>query len=308
MNLNAAYLMRLTETEARELLESVRWPNGPVCCYCKSTNAHRMGGKAGAKGQIKCRDCRKKFTIRLGTIFEDSPIPLRDWVYAFARMNASKKGISAHQLHRELNVKYQTAWFMNHRIRHAMADNSFTLSGIVESDEAYIGGKPRKKNNLGPVALKGRQKTKKVPVHTLVERGGKKHTHVMHNRRVTTANLRREINKRVDKSGTLMTDENKSYRTIGREFKGGHKVVNHGTFEYARKADNAHINTAESSHALIKRGIYGTFHHVSYRHLQRYLDEFDFRWNHRDIDDHGRTLAALRQSEGKRLTYHQPCR
>lgn len=294
---------RMSEDEARALLESIRWPSGPVCSKCGSTNAAKLGGKAGAKGQCKCRDCRRKFTIRTGWILEDSPLPLRDWVYCFARMCASKKGISAHQLHRELGVTYKTAWFMCHRVRESMRENgTLKLTGVVESDEAWIGGKPRKKNNLGPVARKGRQKTKKHPVHTLVERDGRKYTRVMQYRRVTASNLRRNINALVDKSGTLMTDEHKGYRTIGKEFKGGHQVVQHSTFEYARK-DGAGINTAESSHALLKRGVYGTFHHISRKHMQRYLDEFDFRWNHRGTDDNTRTLAAIRAAEGKRLMY-----
>lgn len=302
--MGTAMLARMTESEARSLLEGIRWPNGPVCVHCGSINVCRLGGKAGDKGQIKCRDCRRKFTIRLGTIFEDSPLPLRDWVYAFARMNASKKGISAHQLHRELGVKYQTAWFMCHRIRHAMADGSFKLSGTIESDELYIGGKPRKRNyHASPKPGRPRKVgiATKVPVHTLVERDGRKHSRVM--ARVTANNLRRNIDKLVeDKSGTLMTDENLLYVHVGRQFKGGHETVNHGKLEYAR--GDAHINTAESAHALIKRGIYGIFHHVSKKHLQRYLDEFDFRWNRREMDDIGRTLDALKMAEGKRLMYH----
>lgn len=272
--MSKAKLCRLSEPEARAMIERLRWPDGPVCVHCGSVNAMRLGGKSAEKGLCKCRDCRKKFTVRVGTIFEDSPIPLADWVYAFARMCASKKGVSAHQLHRELGVTYKTAWFMCHRIRHAMAkDGSLKLTGTIESDEAWIGGKPRRRNRMGSV--KGRKGgTNKQPVHTLVERDGRKRTRVI--ARVTSKNLRANINKLVDKSGTLMTDENHQYRPIGREFKGGHKAVHHEIHEYARK-DGAHINTAESAHALIKRGIYGTFHHVSRVHLQRYLDEFDFR-------------------------------
>lgn len=302
--MNPAKLTRMTEEEARSLIESLRWPDGLVCPHCGSVNAIKLGGKAGEKGYCKCRDCRKNFTVRIGTIFEESPIALRDWVYAITRVASSKKGISAHQLHRELGVTYKTAWFMCHRIRHAMSeDGSFSLSGTIESDEAYIGGKPRKKSGLGGVS-KGGLGTKKTAVHTLVERDGRKRTRVLAN--VTAANLRKNIDELVkDKSGTLMTDENKAYRMIGRQFEGGHKTVEHGIYEYA-KPDGSHINTAESSHALIKRGVYGNFHHVSKQHLQRYLDEFDFRWNHRDVDDVERTLALIKATDGKRLTYQQP--
>lgn len=286
------------------MLEGIRWPDGPVCPKCGSVNAMKMGGKAGEKGQCKCRDCRKSFTIRVGTIFEDSPIPLRDWVYAFTRMCASKKGISAHQLHRELGVTYKTAWFICHRIRHAMTDDgSFKLEGIIESDEAYVGGKPRKKHGR-PGTHKRGAGTDKTPVHTLVERDGRKRTRVLTS--VTAANLKENIDALASKDGTLMTDEHAAYKKIGREFKGGHKTVDHGRLEYA-KPDGSHINTAESSHALIKRGVYGTFHHVSKQHLQRYLDEFDFRWNHKEIDDVGRTLAAIKMADGKRLAYKTPC-
>lgn len=303
--MNPANLTRLTEAEARDLIESIRWPDGPVCPHCGSVNAMRLGGKAAEKGYCKCRDCRKKFTVRIGTIFEESPLPLRDWVYAVTRMCASKKGISAHQLHRELGVTYKTAWFMCHRVRHAMSeDGTFTLSGTIESDEAYIGGKPRPKSGRGGVSKKRGRGTSKTPVHTLVERDGRKRTRVMVN--VTSANLRKNIDELVkDKSGTLMTDECKQYRKIGAKFKGGHKTVEHGIYEYA-KPDGSHINTAESAHAIIKRGMYGTFHHVSKQHLQRYCDEFDFRWNYRKVSDVERTIAAIKGADGKRLTYGGP--
>ncbi len=143
-------LCRLTETEARALLEAVRWPNGAACPHCGSVKVSKLGGKAAEKGLYKCKEslCRKKFTVRIGTIFEESPIALRDWVYAFARMCASKKGVSAHQLHRELDITYKSAWFLCHRVRHAMNDGGLgsPLGGIVEVDETFVGGKPRHRN------------------------------------------------------------------------------------------------------------------------------------------------------------------
>lgn len=300
--LASAKLTRLTEDEARTMLEQIRWPDGRVCVKCGSVNACRLGGKAGAKGQFKCRDCRKKFTLRVGTIFEDSPLPLRDWVYCIARMTTSKKSISAHQIHRELGVSYQTAWFMCHRVRHAMQDGSIKLDGIIESDEAWIGGKPRK---IAGVGAPGKQhETSKQPVQTLVQRDGRKVTRVIAN--VTAANLKANIDELTDKQrSTLMTDEGKAYTAIGKEFGGGHKTVDHGAYEYA-KPDGTHINTAESSHALIKRGVYGTYHHISKTHLQRYLDEYDFRWNHRDVNDIERAIQAIKQTDGKRLMYERP--
>jgi len=300
------HLADLTDDQAREYIENLLWPDGePICRHCGSVNAYRMQGKTCRPGLCRCRDCKKQFTVTVGTIFEDSHVPLRKWVRAFHLMCSSKKGISALQLQRNLGLgSYRTAWHMAHRIRLAMQCEPMAglLCGTIESDEVYVGGKPRPKHCEGGVAKRG-MGTKKTPVHTLVERDGRKRTRVMAN--VTADNLRENINELADKSSTLMTDEHKVYRTIGREFQGGHKTVEHGVYEYAKK-DGSHINTAESSHALIKRGMYGTFHHVSKKHLQRYLDEFDFRWDHRKASDVERTVQALKQVEGKRLMYREP--
>ena len=299
--MNAAQLTRLTEEQARTMLEKIRWGNGdPYCPQCGSTNAMKLGGKAGEKGQCKCRDCRKKFTVKVGTIFEDSPLPLRDWVYAFSRMCASKKGISAHQLHRELGVTYKTAWFMCHRIRHAMQqDGTLKLDGTVEVDETYVGGKPRYR---GKHNKRGRG-TKKQPVVALVERDGSVKSRVVAD--VTGNTLKVAIRENVSQTATIMTDENAAYNGIGADFAGGHKTVTHSAKEYARP-DGTNTNTIESHFALIKRGVYGTFHHVSKKHLQRYCDEFAFRWNHRKVSDGERTLVALESVGGKRLMYRQP--
>lgn len=298
--MTVAQLTRLTEAEARTWIENIRWPTGPVCPRCNGDNAVRMGGQAAEKGLCKCRDCRKNFTVRIGTIFEESPLPLRDWVYAFARMCASKKGISAHQLHRELGITYKTAWFMCHRIRHAMSDgggpfDGAKLTGTVEADETYVGGKPRYKG----ISKAGRG-TKKTPVAVLVERDGKARARVVCD--VTAKTLKGNIRTHVAPDATIMTDEFPSYAGIGKDFAGGHQTVNHGAGEYARE-DGANTNTAESYFALLKRGMYGTFHHCSKRHLQRYCDEFDFRWNHRETNDAERILSAVGRAEGKRLMY-----
>jgi len=290
-----AELNRLTETEARELLEKIRWQGELACPRCGSTTAVALGGKAGEKGQKKCRDCRKNFTVRTGTIFEDSPIKLRDWVYAFSRMCSSKKGISAAQIERELGVTYKTAWFMCHRIRHAMQGGSIQLSGVVEVDETFCGGKPRKQ----PGVSRKRWTKTKQPVQTLVERGGNKVSRVVPNVQADT--LKANIRELVARDATIMTDEWRGYHGIGSEF-AKHSIVTHSKDEYVGPNGEC-TNTAESSFALIKRGLYGTFHSVSKHHLQRYLDEFDYRWNTRMMNDAERTLKALAQADGKRLTY-----
>jgi transposase-like protein len=288
------HLKRLTEDEARELLEGLRWPNGPVCPHCGNCDQERIGklmGKATRPGVHKCKECRKQFTVTVGTIFERSKVALRDWVYAFAAMCASKKGISALQLSRELGCQYKTSWFMCHRIRHAMkGDDTTLLSGTISADEAYIGGKPR---NPGQVVTK-------MPVLTLVEKGGRARTRVECN--VNAATLHGHILRNVDRSSKIVTDEHRGYMGIGKHFAGGHETVNHSARQYATPSGIS-SNDAESYFANLKRGIYGTFHHVSTQHLQRFVDEFDFRWNNRDVNDTERTFIAIAQSGGKRLTY-----
>jgi len=292
---------RLTDDQARQHLESIRWPEGPICPHCGSVNAIKLQGKATRPGVCKCRDCRKQFTVTVGTIFERSHVPLQNWLYAFARMCASKKGISAKQLERELEVTYKTAWFMCHRIRHAMqGELSGPLVGTVEVDETYVGGKPRKGTGIKHKRGRG---TSKVPVVALVERNGNVRTRVICD--VTGKTLKSAIRTNVHSSATIMTDEHRGYLGIGGEFSGGHRTVCHGTGEYA-KPDGTNTNTVESFFALIKRGVYGNFHHVSRKHLQRYCDEFSFRWNQRKVTDGERTLAALRSTEGKRLMYRMP--
>lgn len=295
--MNTSQLSRITEDEARMMLENIRWPNGVVCPHCNSFNTITLSGRSTRPGVKKCRDCRRQFTVTVGTIFEGSHISLRNWVYAFGRMCASKKGISALQLQRELGTTYKTAWFICHRIRYAMKDTNTgaKLMGTVEVDETYVGGKPRYKGH----SKRGRG-TKKTPVLALIERKGRARTRVICN--VTSNTLKGSIRQHVDSNAKIMTDDNPSYNGIGAEFSSGHESVNHSAKEYARK-DGANINTAESYFAIMKRGIYGTFHHVSKEHLQRYCNEFDFRWNHRKINDGERTIAALAMTEGKRLTY-----
>lgn len=296
---------KFSEDEAREYLERVLWPNGPVCPHCGSVdNAAKLEGKAHRPGLYKCRGCRKQFTVTVNTIFHRSHIPLRTWIMAFAILCSAKKGVSALQLQRQLGLgSYQSAWHMAHRIRHAMAKEPLKgmLAGQMEVDETYVGGKPRKLN--GEKAKPGRG-TKKTPVVALVERDG--NVRSMPVERVNAKTLKGAIRENVDRDSMILTDEWAAYKGIDKEFKHGHFTVNHGEGEYAR--DGAHVNTAESYFALLKRGVYGSFHHVSKHHLHRYCDEFSFRWNRRKAADADRTEDALRMSQGRRLAYKRPVR
>ena len=295
------------EDTARELLEFMRWPNGPVCPRCKSTVAYRLTPRVESKrpvrkGVLKCKGCRKQFTVTVGTIFEDSHIPLNKWLLAIHLLCSSKKGMSAHQLMRMLGLKsYKSAWFMAHRIRYAMEQGSFAdkLSDIVEVDETYVGGKAKNMHaSVRREKIQGRGTVGKAPVVTLVESEGRVKTIYMES--VTGENLKAAMKDCIVPTAQIMTDESPSYSFAQTEF-AGHESVNHGAGEYVR--GDAHVNTSESVHALLKRGIIGTYHHVSKFHLHRYLSEFDFRFNNRKIEDGERTVQAIKGFEGKRLMY-----
>jgi len=286
----------LNEDAAREYLEQKRWPDGAVCPHCGATGAYKLQPKAGSKrpvrqGVWKCKACHKQFTVRVGTIFEDSHIPLYQWLSAIQFLCASKKGISAHQLHRMLNITYKSAWFMAHRIRYAMTQPPVIdkLQGIVEADETYIGGKHHGK--------RGRGSENKTPVFALVERDGR--VRAFKTERVTSKNLKDKIRENVDKKAVIMTDEFLAYKDLGKEFV--HYTVNHGAGEYVN--GDIHTNTAEGFFSILKRGINGIYHHVSEQHLDRYLAEFGFRYDNRKVDDAVRVAIALGQIGGKRLTY-----
>ena len=289
-------LGRLTEGQARDFLEALRWPNGPICPHCGVVSeATRLpqNGKVRA-GLHQCNDCRGQFTVTVGTIFEDSHIPLHKWVLAFGLMCSSKKGISALQLQRNLGLgSYKSAWFMAHRIRYAMQVGPFPpkLRGTVEVDETYVGARRKGK--------RGRGAANKTPVLALVARRGQVRAKVITG--TTGQELKGAILEAVRSDARIMTDELHSYWGIGKHFSGGHQTVGHGKKEYVR--GDVHVNTAESFFALLKRGIHGTFHHVSKRHLGRYADEFEFRWNHRKVKDGARTVAAIKATAGKRLVY-----
>jgi transposase-like protein len=292
---------QMTKEQAREMIESIRWPDGPNCPHCESTEAYKLTPKPDSKrpvrpGVYKCKACKKQFTVTVGTIFEGSRIPLNKWLMAIYLMCASKKGISAHQLHRQLGITYKSAWFMCHRIRYAMTQEPLfgMLTGTVEADETYIGGKMRG-------GKRGRGSENKTPVAALVERGGRVKAKKV--ARVDGKTLKGNIRENVDPSSHIVTDEFLSYRGIDREF-ASHRTVNHGRGEYVR--GDVYTNTAESFFALLKRGVVGTFHHVSEQHLDRYVDEFSFRWNMRDDEDGDRAVKAIVSSKGKRLYYREP--
>lgn len=309
MNKNFTDIAQMTKDEAREHLEKLRWPMGAVCPHCGSIKSYKLTAKPNSKrpvrkGVYKCKDCRKQFTVTVGTLFEGSHVPLNRWLMAVSLMCSSKKGISAHQLHRMLGVTYKTAWFMAHRIRYAMQQPKLKgkLTGIIEVDETYVGGKPRKtrKDRMDGKNFKRGRGTKKTPVVALVQRDGIVKSQVM--TRLTGKNLKSFINENVDNTSVIMTDEFKSYKMLRKDF--NHKFVRHSMGEYVR--GNIYTNTVEGYFSLLKRGINGVFHHVSKKHLQRSLHEFDFRYNMRRMEDATRTTAALSCIEGKRLMYREP--
>lgn len=284
---------------AREHLEALHWPNGPVCPHCGETKrVRRLEGKSTRPGVVMCNPCRKPFTVTVGTIFEDSKIKLNKWLLAFRLMAGSKKGVSAHQLHRSLGITYKSAWFMAHRIREAMNIDTGPLGGpneVVEADETYVGGKARNRAFRKPAEKKA--------VVALVTRDG--HARSFHVANVNAKTLRPLIVVNVDRASHLMTDESPIYTRVGREF-AGHTAVIHSANEYVRKGGFAHSNTAENFFSIFKRGVIGTYHHMSEAHLGRYCAEFDFRYNTRKISDAERTDVAMIGARGKRLTYRQP--
>jgi transposase-like protein len=296
---------------ARDHLERLYWPHGPVCRHCGNADASRikkLTGKSTRPGVLWCNECDAPFSVTVGTIMEDSKIPLNKWVLAFHLMSPSKKGMSAHQLHRNLGVTYKTAWFLAHRIRKAMGDPEPNKSGgplggagkVVEADETVVGGKAKNRAFREPAPKKA--------VFTLVEREGRARS--FHVANIDAKTLRPAVMKNTSRKSTLMTDEASYYVKMGREFD-AHHAVDHSRSEYAYKLDGRTVSTnnAENYFSIFKRGIVGVYHHVSEAHLSRYLDEFDFRYSNRSklgVEDTERAAKAIMGGEGKRLTYYQP--
>ena len=292
---------------ARLHLEAQRWPDGAYCPHCGECSAVTLlGGKSTKPGTYICKSCRTKFTVTVGTIFERSHIGLAKWLLAFRMMASSKMGVSAHQLHRTLGVTYKTAWFMAHRIRETMSPATKTPIGgegkFVEADETYIGGKEanKHKHKRLPRDLAADAKKKVV---TLVERDGSARS--FHVANVTAKTVRDVLVTTADRASHLMTDGANVYTGVGGEF-AAHSAVDHSAGEYVRGL--AHSNTAENFFSILKRGINGTFIHVSEAHLGRYLAEFDFRYSNRSglgVSDTMRADLMLKGSTGKRLTYRR---
>jgi len=294
--MNLLEITDLDEQEARRYIEQIRWPNGPVCPHCGNTEkVYSINGKSARPGLYACGACRKQFTVMVGTVMSASHLSCKQWLVAFHLMVSSKKGVSALQLKRELGMSsYESAWFLAHRIRAAMEELNI-LGGTVEVDEAYIGGKPK------PGTSKAGRGTKKTPVVAMVSREGKAETCVMEH--VTQKNLREAMQTAIKPDSRIMTDDFAAYMGTRKYFTGGHRVINHSLGQYSRAGGDVTTNRAESYFALLKRGVHGTFHHVSKHHLGRYLHEFEFRWNHRKIDDGVRCAAAIALMNQKRLTY-----
>ena len=291
---------------ARAHFEAIRWPEGAYCPFCgQSETVKALGGKSMGPGWYHCRDCRRKFTAAVGTIYERSHIPMTKWLLATHLMCASKKGISAHQLHRMIGLPYKTAWFMAHRIREGMRDLNPTgpLGGegkTVEFDETFVGGKEknkharkRNKRNIGGAG--------KEAVFSLVERGGKVRSHHVPN--VTAKTLCPIMEKQIAAATRTVSDDGGSRPRHGEP---DHHSVNHSIGEYVR--GDIYTNTVEGYFSVMKRGITGVYHHVSPQHLKRYLAEYDFRYNERaalNVSDAERAAKAVAGVVGKRVTYQQ---
>lgn len=288
------------EEAAYAFVEARIWPKGPVCPHCGGVERNsKLGGASTRIGTYKCYDCRKPFTVKIGTIFEKSHIPMRLWLQAIFLIASSKKGISSNQLHRTLGVTLKSAWFMSHRIREAMKDSGgeglLGGGGVpVEVDETYYGtARPKPENFRGA--------GHKHKIVALVERGGKVRS--FHMEKITGENIKQILRGNIAKDAHLMTDEATMYRKIGREF-AQHSAVNHGEEEYAR--GEVTTNTIEGCFSILKRGLVGTYHHVTGAHLDCYIAEFDFRYNNRKslgIEDKQRADNLLRGVVGKRPTY-----
>jgi transposase-like protein len=305
------------DNAARRHLEKIRWPEGPICPHCGSADQakiRKLKGKSHRPGLYQCNECREHFTVTVGSVMERSHIPLHKWVYAFHLMAASKKGVSAHQLHRMLGITYKTAWFMAHRIREAMRPNSAAepMGGtgkVVEADETYFGDIPEAKRRK--VKTSGRPFSKdkrgighKRAIVALVERGGSVRTfHVGVADKHTVTKI---VTENVAHESRLHTDESKLYFGSDKVF-ASHETVKHSAKEYVR--GDVHVNSAEGYFSIFKRGMRGIYQHCAEKHLHRYLAEYDFRFNHRvalGFDDGERAAKALKGAEGKRLTYRQP--
>ena len=298
-----------SEVEAVNFLEAQRWSGSPKCPECESDNVYAMRDRATGERNKRylwrCRHCSRQFTVRTGTIYEESLVPLRKWLRVLWEASTCKNGVSALEISRKIQVTYKTALFMLHRVRHAMTPNPDgpKLVGVVEADETYVGArKPRY-----PSEKKGRRKGAdftKTPVFAVVQRGGEVRTRVMAN--VTAANVSDALLENVSPDAHLVTDHLNVYKGVGRPFK-SHRSVLHNLRQYVDPNDRTcHTNTVEGFWARVKRKLNGTHHAVSREHLHRYITEAAFIYNTRELNDGERTLALIKKTEGKRLRYERP--
>ena len=295
------------EEAAYAFVEARIWPRGPVCPHCGGVEKNRkMQGKSTRIGVYKCYDCRKPFTVKIGTIFEASHIPMRLWLQAIFLVASSKKGISSNQLHRTLGITLKSAWFMSHRIREAMKDNGLGLfgdnGGAVEVDETFIGRDFDKK----PKGVKkGRGYEHKNKALSLIDRStGKSRSMVVDDLKLKT--LLPILQSNISPKARVLTDEATQYARLRMHFR-DHGFVRHSVGEYVSREDSTlHANTAEGFFSIFKRGMKGVYQHCGHNHLNRYLAEFEFRYNTRGMDDGERVLEAIRGAEGKRLVYAAP--
>ncbi len=301
---------------AREFFEKQRWPDGTVCPFCGVVGeSYRLKPKPTSKSPVrpgvwKCGGCRKQFTVTKGTVFEDSHIPLNVWLMTIHLLCSSKKGMSAHQIHRMLGITYRSAWFMVHRLRYAAAQDLLAaqLTGIVEVDETYIGGKRRMTKRV-PMIPKPGERPQDIPAPTdnkqavmsMVQRGGDVRSH--HVQKVNAKTLKRILNYNIEYGARIITDSGTVLHGAIHPRK--HDQVNHTKHEFGRYEGAICIttNTVEGFFSLLKRGIIGNYHHLSAKHLHRYLSEFDFRYNARKVSDGQRMCALIAKVGGKRLTY-----
>jgi transposase-like protein len=303
--------------KAREYFEAQRWPFGPVCPHCGNANQDKitgLQGKAHRAGLYQCADCREQFTVTVGSVMERSKIPLNKWLLAIHLMGASKKGMSAHQLHRTLKITYQSAWFLCHRIREAMRDEAQGPMGgngkIVEADETYFGrvATPRTRTTSGRAFIKAGKAANKRPILALVERGGSVRT--FHVPVADKESVTKIVRENIARESSLHTDESKLYTGSNLHF-AAHATVLHTAKEYTRFEQGVaiHTNSAEGYFSIFKRGMRGVYQHCKEKHLHRYLAEFDFRYNNRarlGVDDTARASRIVKGAEGKRLTYRRP--
>lgn len=308
------------ETAAVEFFEEQRWGNSPSCPHCKNTDVYKMTDRDGTRNKRylwRCRGCGEQYTVRIGTIYEESRLPLRHWAYAFWRTCTSKKGVSALEIQRQCQISYKSALFLMHRIRFAVTaednENTPKLGGpgqTVEADETFCGGTPRAINNTDKrVRGKGyRKDSNKIPVLAMVERGGGIRTRVVPS--VNQNNVGKFLIENIAQGSIINTDQSAVYGgalwPLTRRHDTRHDVVNHSKKEYARHNPDgtvSHINCCESFFSLLKRGLMGTFHAVSPEHLHRYANEFAFRWGTRKNNDGERIVEAIKREENKRLTY-----